>query len=103
MKLHVFIFIGATATTPKRNRGFPKSSILDSPLLKMPKSPISPITTPKRKRQRESDDESEAMSKRDRKYSPHTWTMKKKVVAEHDLVSVVGLYLTFYRGLCNRI
>ncbi|XP_055995533.1 leucine-rich repeat and WD repeat-containing protein 1-like isoform X2 [Ostrea edulis] len=80
----------AVATTPKRSRGPSQSSLLESPTIKMLKTPISPITTPnKRKRRRDSDEES--VSKQDRKYSPVTWTMRKKSAVEHNLLSVPPL------------
>lgn len=80
----------SSATTPKRNKSRNHSSLLDSPTLKMPQSPISPISTPhNRKRRRDSDqDELMQKSKRDRKYSPLTWMMRKNTVVDHDLISL---------------
>lgn len=85
------IFLDSSATTPKRNKSRNHSSLLDSPTLKMPQSPISPISTPhNRKRRRDSDlDGLTQKSKRDRKYSPLTWMMRKNTVVDHDLISLV--------------
>ncbi|XP_061179671.1 leucine-rich repeat and WD repeat-containing protein 1-like [Saccostrea echinata] len=82
----------STSTTPKRNRRS-MTSVLDSPTLKMPESPISPISTPnKRKRRRDSDEESGVQkSKRDRKYSPLTWMTRKNPVVEHNMMSLPAL------------
>lgn len=83
--------LDSSATTPKRNKSQNHSSLLDSPTLKMPQSPISPISTPhNRKRRRDSDqDELTQKSKRDRKYSPLTWMMRKNTVVDHDMMSLV--------------
>lgn len=83
------VFLDSSA--PKRNKSRNHSSLLDSPTLKMPQSPISPISTPhNRKRRRDSDlDGLTQKSKRDRKYSPLTWMMRKNTVVDHDLISLV--------------
>ncbi|XP_078338442.1 leucine-rich repeat and WD repeat-containing protein 1-like isoform X2 [Crassostrea virginica] len=77
------------ANTPRRSNGHPPSSLLDSPTLKMPKSPISPISTPSnRKRRRDSGEDPDTQkSKRGRKYSPLTWMTRKTPVVNHELIT----------------